>query len=105
MVSSLALLDTSSVTQKRKASTGGIRAPTRGSGPRPVVDGYNEAALPAPSPMKIAAIDIGSNSIHMVVVEVTGSGGFEVVEREKQIERRGAGTLARGPARLLVARA
>jgi len=55
--------------------------------------------------MKIAAIDIGSNSIHMVVVEVTGSGGFEVVEREKQIERRGAGTLARGPARLLVARA
>jgi exopolyphosphatase/pppGpp-phosphohydrolase len=69
-----------------------------------VVDGYNEAALPAPSPMKIAAIDIGSNSIH-VVVEVMGSGGFEVVEREKQIERRGAGTLARGPARLLVARA
>jgi exopolyphosphatase/guanosine-5'-triphosphate,3'-diphosphate pyrophosphatase len=46
--------------------------------------------------MKIAAIDIGSNSIHMVVVEVAGSGGFEVVEREKEMVRLGAGTLARG---------
>jgi exopolyphosphatase/guanosine-5'-triphosphate,3'-diphosphate pyrophosphatase len=55
--------------------------------------------------MKIAAIDIGSNSIHMVVVEMTGSGGFEVVEREKEMVRRGAGTLARGPARLVAARA
>lgn len=46
--------------------------------------------------MRIAAIDIGSNSIHMVVVEVQGSGGFQVVEREKEMVRLGAGTLARG---------
>ncbi|HEY6554695.1 MAG TPA: Ppx/GppA phosphatase family protein [Vicinamibacteria bacterium] len=46
--------------------------------------------------MKIAAIDIGSNSIHMVVVEVAGSGGFAVIEREKEMVRLGAGTLARG---------
>ncbi|HSD27331.1 MAG TPA: Ppx/GppA phosphatase family protein [Vicinamibacteria bacterium] len=46
--------------------------------------------------MKIAAIDIGSNSIHMVVVEVQGSGGFQVIEREKEMVRLGAGTLARG---------
>jgi exopolyphosphatase / guanosine-5'-triphosphate,3'-diphosphate pyrophosphatase len=46
--------------------------------------------------MKIAAIDIGSNSVHMVVVEVAGSGGFEVVEREKEMVRLGAGTLTRG---------
>jgi exopolyphosphatase/guanosine-5'-triphosphate,3'-diphosphate pyrophosphatase len=46
--------------------------------------------------MKIAAIDIGSNSIHMVVVEVQGSGGFRVIEREKEMVRLGAGTLARG---------
>ncbi len=46
--------------------------------------------------MKIAAIDIGSNSIHMVVVEVASSGGFAVIEREKEMVRLGAGTLARG---------
>jgi exopolyphosphatase/guanosine-5'-triphosphate,3'-diphosphate pyrophosphatase len=46
--------------------------------------------------MKIAAIDIGSNSIHMVVVEVAASGGFAVIEREKEMVRLGAGTLSRG---------
>jgi exopolyphosphatase/guanosine-5'-triphosphate,3'-diphosphate pyrophosphatase len=46
--------------------------------------------------MKIAAIDIGSNSIHMVVVEVRGAGDFRVVEREKEMVRLGAGTLFRG---------
>jgi len=46
--------------------------------------------------MKIAAIDLGSNSIHMVVVEVSASGGFEVVDREKEMVRLGSGTLTRG---------
>jgi len=46
--------------------------------------------------MKIAAIDIGSNSIHMVVVEVQSSGGFQVIEREKEMVRLGAGALTRG---------
>ncbi len=46
--------------------------------------------------MKIAAVDLGSNSIHMVIVEVTASGGFEVVDREKEMVRLGAGTLSSG---------
>ena len=48
--------------------------------------------------MKIAAIDIGSNSLHMVIVEVTasGSGGFRVIDREKDMVRLGSSTLARG---------
>jgi len=46
--------------------------------------------------MKVAAIDLGSNSIHMVIVEISASGGFQVVDREKQMVRLGAGTLARG---------
>lgn len=35
--------------------------------------------------MKIAAIDIGSNSIHMIVAETTASGSFEVIDREKEM--------------------
>jgi exopolyphosphatase/guanosine-5'-triphosphate,3'-diphosphate pyrophosphatase len=46
--------------------------------------------------MRIAAIDLGSNSIHMVVVEVGASGGLHVIGREKEMVRLGAGTLARG---------
>ena len=45
--------------------------------------------------MKIAAIDLGSNSIHMVVVEASVSGGFQVIGREKEMVRLGASTLAR----------
>ena len=46
--------------------------------------------------MRIAAIDLGSNSFHMVVVEVNASGGFRVVAAEKEMVRLGAGTVARG---------
>lgn len=41
--------------------------------------------------MKLAAIDIGSNSIHMVVVETTGAQTFEVIDREKAMVKLGAG--------------
>lgn len=46
--------------------------------------------------MKIAAIDLGSNSIHMVIVEVGLSGTFRVVDRETEMVRLGAGTLSTG---------
>jgi len=46
--------------------------------------------------MRIAAIDLGSNSFHMVVVEVQASGGFQVIGREKEMVRLGASTLSRG---------
>ncbi|MBP1773286.1 MAG: hypothetical protein H6P99_2449 [Holophagaceae bacterium] len=44
-------------------------------------------------PMRIAAIDVGSNSIHMVVVEADAMGGQRVLAREKAMVR-----LARGEA-------
>jgi exopolyphosphatase/guanosine-5'-triphosphate,3'-diphosphate pyrophosphatase len=44
--------------------------------------------------MKIAAIDIGSNSLHMVIVETGRGGGFQVIAREKEMVRLGAGALA-----------
>src|SRR5207244_11103144 len=45
--------------------------------------------------MRIAAIDLGSNSIHMVIVE-SRSGGFHVIDREKEMVRLGERTLSRG---------
>ena len=46
--------------------------------------------------MRLAAIDLGSNSFHLVIVDVSGSGSFQVVDREKEMIRLGAGTLSRG---------
>ena len=52
----------------------------------------------APSPlqilhMRIAAIDIGTNSVHMIVVRVRPDLSFEVIDREKVMVRLGAGGL------------
>src|SRR5262245_4867873 len=43
--------------------------------------------------MRIAAIDIGTNSVHMIVVRVRSDLSFEVVDREKVMVRLGAGGL------------
>ena len=43
--------------------------------------------------MRIAAIDIGTNSVHMIVVRVRTDLSFEVVDREKVMVRLGAGGL------------
>ena len=43
--------------------------------------------------MRIAAIDIGTNSVHMLVVQVRADLSFEVVDREKEMVRLGAGGL------------
>ncbi len=43
--------------------------------------------------MRIAAIDIGTNSIHMIVVQIRPDLSFEVIDREKEMVRLGAGGL------------
>ncbi len=43
--------------------------------------------------MRVAAIDIGTNSIHMIVVRIRPDLSFEVVDREKEMVRLGAGGL------------
>ena len=43
--------------------------------------------------MRIAAIDIGTNSVHMIVVFVRPDLSFEVIDREKAMVRLGAGGL------------
>ncbi len=44
--------------------------------------------------MKLAAIDIGTNSIHMVVVKVLQKRNFEVIDRVKEMAKLGAGVFA-----------
>src|SRR5204862_1240165 len=43
--------------------------------------------------MRLAAIDIGTNSLHMIVVQVRADFSFEVIDREKEMVRLGAGGL------------
>ncbi len=46
--------------------------------------------------MRIAAIDVGSNSIHMVVAQVESDGRFRVLDRAKEMVRLGQRTLSSG---------
>ena len=46
--------------------------------------------------MRVAAIDIGSNSIHMVVAQVESDGRFHVLDRAKEMVRLGRRTLSSG---------
>jgi exopolyphosphatase/guanosine-5'-triphosphate,3'-diphosphate pyrophosphatase len=46
--------------------------------------------------MRIAAIDIGTNSVHMIVCRIRPDLSFEVVDREKDMIRLGAGSLDGG---------
>jgi len=46
--------------------------------------------------MRIAAIDVGSNSIHMVVAQVESDGRFRVLDRAKEMVRLGHRTLTNG---------
>lgn len=43
--------------------------------------------------MRLAAIDMGTNSLHMIVVRVRPDLSFEVIDREKEMVRLGAGGL------------
>jgi exopolyphosphatase/guanosine-5'-triphosphate,3'-diphosphate pyrophosphatase len=42
--------------------------------------------------MRVAAIDVGSNSIHMVIAQVESDGRFRVLDRAKEMVRLGRGT-------------
>lgn len=44
--------------------------------------------------MKLAAIDIGTNSIHMIIVEATSVANFDILEREKEMVKLGVGVFA-----------
>jgi exopolyphosphatase/guanosine-5'-triphosphate,3'-diphosphate pyrophosphatase len=55
--------------------------------------GATSAGSPRP---RLAAIDIGSNSIHMLVAEAAPNGGYRVLGREREMVRLGKTGLSRG---------
>jgi exopolyphosphatase/guanosine-5'-triphosphate,3'-diphosphate pyrophosphatase len=58
--------------------------------------GPAEPELPERSAPRLAAIDIGSNSIHMIVVAPEPKGGYRVLGREREMVRLGKTALASG---------
>src|SRR5262249_41429542 len=46
--------------------------------------------------MRVAAIDVGSNSVHMVIAQVESDGRFHVLDRAKEMVRLGHRTLQNG---------
>ena len=48
------------------------------------------------STMLLAAIDVGSNSVHMVIADVRGDGHFEVIDRVKEMVRLGRYSFSSG---------
>jgi exopolyphosphatase/guanosine-5'-triphosphate,3'-diphosphate pyrophosphatase len=52
--------------------------------------------MPTVSTTRLGAIDIGTNSIRLVVAEVDPDGGYRVLEEEREMTRLGHGLFARG---------
>ena len=50
----------------------------------------------SPDPLRLGAIDIGTNSIRLVVAEVDGDGHYRVLEEEREMTRLGHGLFERG---------
>lgn len=78
-----------------------LRSPARQPGQRraPTPRLRKAQKVAAPAPGRIAAIDIGSNSIHMLVVErgaAGAPGSYQVLARERDMVRLGKSALADG---------
>ncbi|MGH8622761.1 MAG: hypothetical protein ACRET3_11525, partial [Burkholderiales bacterium] len=50
----------------------------------------------AVSPVRLAAIDVGTNSIRLIVAEVEPDGRYRVLDEEREMTRLGHGLFARG---------
>src|ERR1700680_4381949 len=58
---------------------------------RRIIDTHWTQIMPE-APKRIAAIDVGTNSIHMIVAETNGR-GYKVIDREKEMVQLGLGSL------------
>jgi exopolyphosphatase/guanosine-5'-triphosphate,3'-diphosphate pyrophosphatase len=61
-----------------------------------MVDANLTARVPAEAGSRIAAIDVGSNSIRLVVAEVLTTGGYRVLDEERENTRMAAGLTKSG---------
>jgi exopolyphosphatase/guanosine-5'-triphosphate,3'-diphosphate pyrophosphatase len=72
----------------------GLRGPNADTPPDPTTcSGFHSRAGVT---LKIAAIDIGTNSIHMVIAQSAAQSGFEVVDREREVVQVGRGSFQGG---------
>ena len=55
------------------------------------LDARRAQVLRKPPPMKFGAIDIGTNSIHLVMVEISPEGDFRILGRDKALVQLGKG--------------
>ena len=62
----------------------------------PLQGGRRRRSDPGHFPVRIAAIDIGTNSIHMVIARATGAAGFEFEDREREVVQVGRGSFRTG---------
>src|SRR6185295_13094722 len=60
------------------------------------ISAYTPQRMPTPE-RRIAAIDIGTNSIHMIVAELRRGGGYRVVDKEKEMVQLGLSSLDGAP--------
>lgn len=71
------------------------------SPPRPTPDSPPAPAIapviaPADGPLRLAAIDVGTNSIRLIVAEAAPDGAYRILDDEKETTRLGAGLDATG---------
>jgi exopolyphosphatase/guanosine-5'-triphosphate,3'-diphosphate pyrophosphatase len=59
-------------------------------------DGDFGARAGYPCGMRLAAIDVGSNSVHMIIADATRDGHFEIVDRVKEMVRLGRRSFTTG---------
>ena len=69
------------------APIGDAEIPTTQPGNRPPGSSERGASLPD----ALAAIDIGTNSVHMLIARIAANGRFEVITRQKEMVRLGSG--------------
>src|SRR6476661_4014146 len=54
-----------------------------------------DTGLRKPPPVKVGVIDVGSNSIHLLIAEISPAGDFSILERDKEMVLIGRGGFAR----------
>lgn len=84
--------------------TEGNRIPPAGTGPVSAVSTFTDEAdflhrrtdvIRRPPPTKFGALDVGTNSIHLVMVEISSEGDFRILGRDKEMVQLGKGGFVR----------
>ncbi len=64
--------------------------------PMPKTPADSLAVKPTADPNRLAAIDLGTNSIRLIIAELDGNGSYRILDDEKEITRLGTGLATTG---------